>query len=256
MNHRSYPEIDLLLQDLLNEVRTALGDQFVGLYLYGSLATGDFTPRRSDVDFVVVTRDLLPENTIDALRRLHERLWSGANKWAQKLEGQYVPLSELRRHNPRGPALPTVNEGKFFMAGQGSDWVIQRYLLREHETIVAGPSLRSHIDPVSAQDVRSAILAVLGEWWAPMLDDGAWLDGRPDYQAFAVQTMCRIQYAAAFGKPGTKSAAASWAVAELDPQWRALIEEAAAWTEDQPPLGVERTLAFIRYTAQALLNGG
>jgi hypothetical protein len=41
-----------LLQVLLSGVQRLLDDWFVGLYLGGSLAGGDFDPQYSDIDFL------------------------------------------------------------------------------------------------------------------------------------------------------------------------------------------------------------
>ena len=46
----SYPDINAVLDLLVLSVQTILGDCFVGLYLYGSLASGDFDLQRSDID--------------------------------------------------------------------------------------------------------------------------------------------------------------------------------------------------------------
>ena len=242
-----YPEVNQVLIDLLDEVQTILGEEFVGLYLYGSLAAGDFDERRSDIDFIVVTRGELPGATIAALEKMHKMFASSAAKWRRKLEGLYIPLSKLRHYDPQGPQLPTINEGRFYLARQGSDWVIQRYTLREQETIVAGPSIRDFIDPVKPQEMRDAVSAIMREWWAPMLDDPAWLNGRPEYQAFAVQTMCRVLYTLEFATAVSKTAAAQWAIGALGEEWSELIEDAIAWPERQPA-SLDRTLEFIRYT--------
>jgi hypothetical protein len=37
-----YPDVNAILNVLLAAVRAILGNQFVGFYLYGSLASGDF----------------------------------------------------------------------------------------------------------------------------------------------------------------------------------------------------------------------
>ena len=66
------PEIDTVL--------VGLGDQFVGLYLHGSLAAGDFNPARSDIDFVVVTAKVLPAATVAALGELHRRMVTGGSR--------------------------------------------------------------------------------------------------------------------------------------------------------------------------------
>ena len=91
---------------LLAGAQSVLGDHFVGLYLYGSLAGGDFNPQTSDIDFVVVSDTDLSDELIHDLEALHARLWSSGLKWAAKLEGAYVPLHTLRRHDPTLSALP------------------------------------------------------------------------------------------------------------------------------------------------------
>ena len=62
-----YPDVDAVLERLLAEARGALGEQFVGMVLHGSLAAGGFEPGRSDVDVVAVT-----EGELGALRTLVE----------------------------------------------------------------------------------------------------------------------------------------------------------------------------------------
>ena len=37
-----YPDVNEILNVLFSSVKEILGDQFVGMYLYGSLANGDF----------------------------------------------------------------------------------------------------------------------------------------------------------------------------------------------------------------------
>jgi predicted nucleotidyltransferase len=52
-----YPDLNQVLQELLKRVGAPRSDKFVGLYLQGSFAVGEFD-EHSDVDFIVViTRD-------------------------------------------------------------------------------------------------------------------------------------------------------------------------------------------------------
>src|SRR5690242_3653132 len=53
-------EVQPVLTLLRERIQAVLGDQLVGLYLYGSLSSGAFDPASSDVDFVAVTEDALP----------------------------------------------------------------------------------------------------------------------------------------------------------------------------------------------------
>ena len=48
-----YPELNSVLEELVASVKAALGEAFVGAYLQGSFAVGDFD-RHSDVDFIIV----------------------------------------------------------------------------------------------------------------------------------------------------------------------------------------------------------
>ena len=54
-----YQEINGILDELLSGVKTVLGSRLVGLYIHGSLASGEFNPQTSDIDFLVVTRSSL-----------------------------------------------------------------------------------------------------------------------------------------------------------------------------------------------------
>ena len=244
------PDVDLLLHRLLVDIQTVLRDRFVGMYLYGSLATGGFDPEQSDIDFVVITTGPLPEDVVQELEALHARIAASDLKGAAKLEGAYVPQHIIRRHDPEGPPVPSINEGKFYLAPLGSDWVIQRHVLRERGVVVAGPDPDTLIDPVDIADVRRAILGFLREWWAPMLDDPDPRMEGSEYQSYAVLTMCRALYTLEYGTIESKLEAARWAQRALDEQWAPLIAWAAAWRGDGEPKDIDEILAFVRYALE------
>src|SRR5689334_20246089 len=134
-----YPDVNEVLNMLLINVKEVLQDQFIGMYLYGSLSSGDFNPETSDIDFLFVTSDTLSEKTFFELEAMHQTIWAAGLNWARKLEGAYVPAKLLLRHDPKGPLCPTVNEGKIFVARLGSDWIIQRHVVREYGVVIEGP---------------------------------------------------------------------------------------------------------------------
>ncbi len=244
-----YPEVNFVLQQLLFNVQAILGDHFVGLYLYGSLASGDFNPKTSDIDFVVVTSDELSAETIAALEAMHLRLRDSGLKWAKKLEGAYVPQSALRRYDPSAAPCPTINEGRFYLDRQGGDWIIQRHVLREYDSVIVGPSLRNLIDPVQPDDLRQAVRGVLHDWWEPMLHDPTWIR-TVEYQAFAVLSMCRVLYTLHHGTIASKPVSARWAQQTLGERWSKLIEWALTWEHDTSSDHLSETLEFIRYTIE------
>ena len=245
-----YPEVNAVLHALLSGVQTIIGNHFIGMYLHGSLATADFDSQRSDIDFVVVTADGLPEEMIQGLEAMHGRLTASGRKWATKLEGSYIPQDTLRRHGPADVPCPCVNEGRFYMARLGSDWVIQRHILREQGVVVTGPVPRTLIDPVQPNDLRRAVLGFLREWWLPLLHDPDPRLRGGEYQAYAVLTMCRALYTLQHGTAVSKSLAARWGQEALGERWSALIEWALAWRDDEQSEYMKETLDFIQYTLE------
>jgi hypothetical protein len=244
-----FPEVNEVLSLLHANVKNILGDQFIGMYLYGSLSSGDFDPESSDIDFLFVTRDHLSEQTIAKLEAMHQQTWATSLKRAGKLEGAYVPKELIRRHNPNGEPCPTVNEGKFYLDRPGSDWVIQRHVVREYGVVIEGHDPKTLIDPVSAEDIRGSVMGVLREWWFPMLNDPAWLrDHESGYRSFAVITMCRVLHALETGTITSKPKAIEWAKQRLEDSWIPLIDSAVAISHHEDvDVPLHQTVEFIRF---------
>lgn len=240
-----YPKANEVLELLLTSVQRILGRRLVGFYLYGSLASGDFDPRTSDIDFLVVTTGRLPAEKVEALQRMHMHILSSGLQMAAKLEGCYLPRRAVRRFNPADPPYPSINEGQFYLGRQGSDWIIQRRVLREQGVVLAGPHPRELIDPVAPDEIKAAVRAILAEWWAPLLADTARL-AREDYQVYAVLSMCRALYALRDGEIVSKPTAARWAQAELGQPWAGLIADALFWHHDRPFDRLKEVQAIIR----------
>lgn len=253
-----YPDVNTLLARLLADIRSILGTHLVGLYLHGSLAYGDFNPRTSDVDFLIVTESPLPTETFSALKDMHARLFASGLAWSQKLEGAYIPKNDLRRHDPaHAPVAWLGVDGHFALELLGSDWIIQRWILREKGIILAGPPLAPLIDPVSADDLREAVRGSLREWWSPPFPSPERFRSG-EYQPYAILTMCRSLYVLEHGMVASKPAAARWAMETLGEPWAGLIEEAAEWREGMEFDRLEKTLEFICYTLErcrAISNG-
>lgn len=249
-NPTPYPAVNALLRLLLQDVRTVLGSEFVGMYCYGSLALGDFDPDSSDIDFLIVTKDELPPETLHALERMHARTAASGLQWADKLEGSYIPRAALRRYDPACNRHPTIGaDWAFGVRAHDRAWVIERQIVREHGVVVAGPPPRTLIDPVPPDELRVAVREQLTDFWRAQLDGPAWLRTR-DYQAFAILTMCRARYALAHGAIVSKPAAAAWARATLPSPWPGLIDTALAWRHDTRPDDMTAMLAFVRDTIE------
>jgi hypothetical protein len=244
-NPTLYPEVNAAIHELLAGARDVLGEQFVGLYLAGSLAAGDFDPHSSDIDFAIVTAGDISDESVAALAQLHARLAASGMGWVLHLEGAYFSRADMRRHDPARARHPTLSVGGGFAVEQhGSNGIVERYTLREQGVVVSGPPIQDMIDPVTPDDLRGAVLGILHEWWEPMLGDVYRLQER-EYQAYAILTMCRMLYTLEFGRVVSKPAAARWAQQTLGQPWSGLIERAWLW-QTQPVSTVDEVRDFIR----------
>jgi aminoglycoside adenylyltransferase-like protein/nucleotidyltransferase-like protein len=243
-----YPEINDFLTLLLSHMHAVLGDQFIGLYLGGSLALGDFHPDRSDIDFVAVTVGEPSPETVAALAEMHARLWTTGGRWARKLDGSYVPQHVLRRWTSNAPPCPFIEEDQFYVTNQGSA-VIQRLIIRQHGVVVAGPSPGLLIDPVTTEDLRNAFRDSLEKWWRPLLENPSWVE-QSQKQSFAILTMCRTLYTLEHGSVASKPVAASWAIQTIGEPWTALIEWALARPHNRESDQSALTLRFIQSTLE------
>ena len=223
-----YPAVNALLDELLAGVRAILGEGFVGLYLFGSLTTGDFDDA-SDVDFVVVTREDVRGEALAALAAFHARLAQRDSPWATQLEGNYIPAAALRRPDPNRMVHPHLDRGvgETLHPESLEGRLAERHSLREHGLVIAGPPPHTFMDPLPAAELQAAVRADLRAWHAPMLADPWRLESR-GYQSYTVLTLCRMLYTLRTGQVTSKPAAARWAQAELGERWAPLIERALA----------------------------
>jgi hypothetical protein len=241
-----YPGVNAVVGELLARVREVLGDQFVGLYLHGSLAHGGFG-EGSDIDFCVVTAGELPEALHAELAAMHARLVSRGLSWAEKLEGTYVSTQWLRRVDPVNTPYLCYDHATGLYLTRESNVVLALHVLREQGVVAAGPDPRTLIDPISPDDLREAVRGILRDWWAPMLEDPARLRELV-YQRYAVVTMCRILYTSEHGVVVPKSVATRWAQDTLDERWGPLIEWYCRGRSGSESDKLNEILEFIRYT--------
>ena len=252
MNLTPYLEINSLLDELLSDVQSILGPHFLGMYLHGSLALGDFTPHRSDIDFLVATHNDLPPGLVAELQAMHERISISDPRWGPELEGSYIPRRALRRYDPSDATYPHIERGgRLIVEHHDAALVIQGHILLKHGITLAGPPPHTLIDPVDRDELRSASAGIVREWWEPMIRK---TDPRQlrhsGYQAYAVLTMCRILYTLHYGTIVSKPTAARWARQSEAKPWSALIDWALEWKGVVQEVEVEDAVELIRYTVE------
>jgi hypothetical protein len=232
--------------------RSALGRNLTGVYVHGSVATGAFNPRTSDIDVVATTRTLTDGPSNERIHEVHGAMhgW-GSDRWADRLEVMFMPARALGMAGvPRISVLELHPDEGFKVQPLGSDFMIQKRILRQHGITLFGPKIAKVVAPVTNGELRDAVIGNLREWWRPQLEyPGQFL--KRSYQAYAVLTMCRALCILATGELVTKPEAAAWAMRGpyLD-VWHPLIQSAVAYPGGRQPDERLATLDFIRFTLE------
>lgn len=250
-------ELNTVLNEFVTSVQTVLGDNFVAAYLQGSFGVGDWDDD-SDVDFTIVIEHEVSDADLSALQAMHARIYNLESKWAKHLEGSYFPKAILKSGDPTKTGLLYLDNAhdKLIMSDHDNSLVV-RWTVREYGITLAGVDSKELIDPVSANDLRQEVLAIMQEW-AKAIFDGNWKVNNRWAQPFAVLSYCRMLHTLHTGRITSKLSGATWAKNALDDRWVGLIQR--AWEErPNPDLKVQQiadpgevksTLEFIRYALE------
>ena len=210
-----------VLKRLVSGIRAVLGQELVGLYLYGSAVTGGFDEGVSDLDLMAVTSSEVDHVDLAGLERMHLDVVRGDPAWDDRIEVVYVGQSTLRSFRTNSGSLAVISPGEpFHLVSDVADWLMNWYLVRETGVVLHGPAAAEIIPPIT----RSEFVAAVARY-------AAWLRSRsdehlgPGSMAYAVLSLCRALYTVRTGQPTSKQVASAWASERL-PAWAWLIEAA------------------------------
>jgi hypothetical protein len=247
-----------VLARLVAGARERLGANYVGAYLQGSLATGDFDDA-SDVDFLIVAEREPLDDVVGRLLELHRALYAHPSHWGRHLEGSYVPRATLAELPlPRRELLYLDHGSTTFERSEHDHSLVVLWTLRERGVILDGPDPKGLVPPVSPGALRTEVCASMETWAARIFGDPAEIATRW-YQAYAVLSYCRMAETLCTGEVHSKRHGAGWARMAMDPRWRGLVD--AAEDERTHPLAellepadagvLAETRAFIQYVLEA-----
>ncbi|MDH6493941.1 putative nucleotidyltransferase [Streptomyces sp. SAI-149] len=211
-------------------VDDALGPDVIGTYLHGSSVLGELRPA-SDLDVLVVSRRRMNEQErralLDGLLQI-----SGSRNNARPVELTVIVQSEVRpwRYPPTGDFLYGEWLRTEYESGQVPQpepmpdlaLLITMALAGDHP--LTGPRPADALDPVPQTDlIRASVAGIPG-----LLDD---LDSDTRN---VLLTFARIWTTLATGQIKSKDAAADWALAQLPPELRPVLEHARQLYLDCP----------------------
>ncbi|MBC7813538.1 MAG: DUF4111 domain-containing protein [Burkholderiales bacterium] len=221
-----YYHINALLDDLLIQIRAILDDKLVGVYLTGSLVTGDFDADISDIDLLAAITSDLTETEFSALERMHSDFVVRYPQWDNRIEVLYYSLHGLRTYKTERTPIAVISPGEPFHYREeqaGIDWLMNWHIILNQGVTLFGPPPNTIIEAATTAEfievVRDHALS-----WPNWLTD----DSHRGYQSYAILTLCRAMYAIKYGEQVSKLRAAEWAANEF-PAWATLIKNALVW---------------------------
>ncbi|MBC7877943.1 MAG: DUF4111 domain-containing protein [Anaerolineales bacterium] len=246
-----YPELREVLNTFVAEIKAELAGNLIGIYLVGSLASGDFD-LDSDVDFLVVTHAELTETNMKALQEIQIKIHNMDCYPAQHLEGSYISINDLNDWS-------TVGQKKLYYFDNGStsyeqsthdnQWHV-RWILRERGITLMGQKPEIIMQPIPLvelyNEIKKAMLQVMKLFEDEINRPLSFFNSRFG-QSFAVLTYCRMLHTLQTGTVQSKKAGVKWAKQFVEPKWVHIIDQ--AWNERE---GV-RFLVKIRQRAEQTL---
>jgi predicted nucleotidyltransferase len=220
------PEVQQLLQRLAQRLPQQLPDTLIGLYLHGSLVTGDFNPGRSDIDLLVVLSSDLSDQDLQPLEAFHSQLDEDEPVWCGRIEVNYISLAGLQSFRTQPRLMARISPGEpLHLVRATRHYLLQWYMAWYSGIALFGPPPQ---DIMPSMD-RAEFVEVVREharnwkgWIAEMNPDHA------GSHVYGVLTLCRALYSATTGEQVSKKQAAVWAATRL-PEWTSLIEWAVTW---------------------------
>ncbi len=249
MQPTASPDVDAILMHLAGRMRETLGNQLRGLYLFGSLVTGDFDVRLSDVDLAAIVASRITTEELTRLATMHAEIAGAFPAWKDRIEVGYLAVDDVQPFDPAAN-IAIISPGEPFHARVAEhSWLFNLHVVRERGETLLGPDPKTLIAPISANELKAGLRARMREWrdWTgeevPPMHAGE--------QAYVVLTMCRALYTYVTGDWTSKRQAARWAMTAA-PKWSELIRQAVAWREAEPAEPVDlaasqaQMLAFAR----------
>ncbi len=254
-NKTNFPELDSVLQHLVERLLSILGNNVVGIYLQGSHAVGD-ADEDSDCDVMVVIQEPLADEDIPVLNGMHQQLFDEIDGyWSKHLEGSYFPADLLRKWTPDQPLLHYFDNGSTQLELSDHDNTqVVRWCMREYGITLFGTPAAALIDDVSSDALIREVREVMVEWGRELLAHPERF-GNCWRQSSVVVSYCRMLHTLETGRVHSKPASVKWAGTALDPQWRDFINRAQANRKGQflrigdrsLPEDAARTPDFLRY---------
>lgn len=242
-----------ILEEILSNVCSIVGDRLVGIYLYGSLAMGCFQPESSDIDLILVTEEKLGK---EASKKIFEYLKGTCSK-DKRIEMSIIALYTVQ--NPRYPMLVDMHYeywGDVFENEEDNEILSNLYTTRKRGFCVWGTPINDVFSRIPEQfHLRSII--------EDIQHTRRHLHRRPEHIGYDVAVYwvlgsCRVLAFIREEKVLSKLEGGKWGLANLPKNYHNLIKQAISCyvgkQKQEQIWNHERLEAFADYMTETILG--
>jgi len=246
-----------ILEAFTSDIRAVLGDELVGLYVYGSYVTDGFDPDASDLDLVAVLASAVGEGHFASLGPLHDDFVRRHPPWSNRLDVVYIGRAALAGFRDGQGTFAVISPGEpFHLRTDVADWLQSWYLLRETSQSVVGVDAAELVPPITRAEFVTAMIGNLES-----LREHAGEDPAPGFLAYIVLTFCRALMTVRTDTEPSKPEGAAWTRKRM-PEWAWLIDVALDCRHSGGRVGFDdaptraAALQFIDGVADDILRAG
>jgi predicted nucleotidyltransferase len=144
------PDAAAELDAVREAILTVVGPSLVGLYLFGSLARGEFDTGISDIDLIAVLMDSPNEELAARLGRMHENLIRANPDWDDRIEVIYASREGLANCRTDTTTIGVIKSGRALPHRSGGKRLGARLVSRTRGLPPVDRAADPHLDPADS----------------------------------------------------------------------------------------------------------
>lgn len=193
---------------MVETIKSILQDNFMSLYVYGSVVYNDYRHGWSDIDFVCFTHKPIEEDAKQQLLTLRQKMLEEYpnNKYFRKFEGIFTSL-DAYLYNKRENIVYWGTSGQKIKDKPSLD-VFAKYELNKNSFLVSGESLEDKFIEPSFKELKLAII----EHYNSIREHAVVTDASL-YSCGWLLDISRCLYTLKYKKVISKTKAGQWALA-------------------------------------------
>ncbi|WP_417897834.1 aminoglycoside adenylyltransferase domain-containing protein [Bacillus haimaensis] len=234
---RSIPKnINLIVDEMIEEIETALPKFLQGFYIYGSISLGAYQNGFSDIDFIALINQHPTDNELQRVKDIHKQMH---NKFSGSiLDGYYLVKEEMEAENQRIIPSYYFSEGKFKGERSFHKDSIDAFQLKKYGMIIMGQRVDYSVD---FDIVLKSQKDNIHTYWQN------WLDGCKRFPSinyfgsfvsirsieWGVLGVTRLFYTIREKDMTSKVGAGEYALGTVPEKWHKIIQEAIRWRKGE-----------------------